>query len=72
MSRGEFREWLCEVSLACEEFGARGMLTAFFSTLGLATEFDRAWQHDVFNDWTWNPTPECLEELVNVVRFGQY
>lgn len=72
MPVGEFREWLCEVSSACEEHGARTMLMIFFSTLGFAEEFDHAWQYGVFDDWTWNPTPEHLEELVDVVRFGRY
>ena len=72
ISTDEFGEWLCNVCDACEEHGARSELMDFFGALGLATGFDRAWQHDVFNDWTWNPTPERLEELVDVVRFGQY
>ena len=72
MSAGAFQEWLCNVCNACEEYEAHPTLMEFFSKLGLATEFDRAWQWDVFNDWTWNPTSERLEELVDVVRFGRY
>lgn len=72
MPRKDFEEWLDNVSSACEEHGACSILLDFFTVLGLAGEFDHAWQHDVFNDWTWNPTPERLEELVEVVRFGRY
>lgn len=74
MNNEDFQKWLCNVSDACvgHAYDVRIQLMDFFGALGLSEEFDRAWQWGVFDDWTWTPTPERLEELVDVVREGRY
>jgi len=72
MSEHSFRQWIHNTCSACEERGAQGVLMDFFDALGLGEEFDHAWQHGVFDDWTWDLAAKRLEELVDVVRFGRY
>lgn len=71
MNNKDFQEWLQNVSDTCVEH-TYDALWHFFNALQLANEFDHAWQWGVFDDWTWTPTPERLEELVDIVREGRY